>query len=114
MIDVHTHLDDAQFDADRAELIQQIKEAGIARLINSGSSHASCRRALKLSKEHDFIYCSIGIYPHDTMELEQNGTAELERYRMLYGACIDGVLLLFMAELLHRLNILSAEDMENG
>ena len=79
MIDVHTHLDDAQFDADRNELIEQMKEAGLARLINSGSSHASCRRALQLAKEHDFIYCSIGIYPHDTMELEQNGTAELEQ-----------------------------------
>ena len=39
-----------------------------------------------------------------------SGTAELERYQMLYGACIDGVLLLFVAEILHRLNILSAEE----
>ena len=38
-----------------------------------------------------------------------SGTAELERYAMLYGICIDGMILLFLAEILHRLNILSEE-----
>ena len=38
-----------------------------------------------------------------------SGTAELERYAMLYSICIDGMILLFLAEILHRLNILSEE-----
>ena len=38
-----------------------------------------------------------------------SGTAELERYAMLYSICIDGMVLLFLAEILHRLNILSEE-----
>ncbi len=79
MIDVHAHMDDRQYDADRTELFKQMKEAGIARLINSGCSHKACRDALELAHTYDFIYCSIGIYPHDTMELEQRGTAELEQ-----------------------------------
>lgn len=78
MIDVHAHMDDRQYDADRAELFNEMKEAGIARLINSGCSHAACHNALALAQAYDFIYCSIGIYPHDTCELEERGTAELE------------------------------------
>ncbi|MBR6029720.1 MAG: hypothetical protein IKP40_11620 [Clostridia bacterium] len=39
-----------------------------------------------------------------------SGTAELERYQLLCGTCVDGMILLFIAEILHRLNILSSED----
>lgn len=39
-----------------------------------------------------------------------SGTAELERYQSLCGGCIDILLLLFVAEILHRLNILSSEE----
>ena len=39
-----------------------------------------------------------------------SGTAEMERYQMLCGVCIDGMLLLFAAEILHRLKIFSAEE----
>ena len=38
-----------------------------------------------------------------------SGTAELERYQMLYGICIDGVVMLFISEILHRTNILATE-----
>ena len=38
-----------------------------------------------------------------------SGTAELERYQMLYGICIDGILMLFISEVLHRTNILAME-----
>lgn len=78
MIDVHAHMDDRQYDADRTELFKKMKEAGIARLINSGCNHKACRDALELAHTYDFIYCSIGIYPHDTMELEEQGTDALE------------------------------------
>ena len=43
-----------------------------------------------------------------------SGTAELERYHILYGFCIDGMLMLFVAEILHRLNIISAEEQVHG
>ncbi len=78
MIDVHAHLDDARFDEDRQEVIDQLRAAGIRRLINSGCSHSACEAAIKLAEENDFIYASVGIYPHDVGELEQEGLARLE------------------------------------
>lgn len=77
MIDVHAHLDDARFDPDRPALIAALREAGIRRVLNAGSNHESCRRTLRLAAENDFIYAAIGIYPHDTAELERGGPAAL-------------------------------------
>ena len=45
-----------------------------------------------------------------TVIILKSGTAELERYQMTYGFCIDVMILLLLAEVLHRLNILSIEE----
>ena len=82
MIDVHAHLDDARFDEDRAQVIEELRAVGIRRLINSGCSHQACKNSLQLAKEHDFIYASVGIYPHDVGELEQEGLALLKEMAM--------------------------------
>lgn len=75
MIDVHAHMNDPRFDEDRAEILKEIKEAGIARLINSGCCLSSCRDTLKLAEENDYIYAAIGIHPQEADELEQGGDA---------------------------------------
>ena len=75
MIDVHAHMNDARFDEDRAEILKEIKEAGIARLINSGCCLMSCKDTLKLAEENDYIYAAIGIHPQEADELEQGGEA---------------------------------------
>ena len=58
----------------------------------------------------DTFLCLLGIGIADiTAVILLSGTAELERYQMLYGICIDGVLMLFISEILHRTNILASE-----
>ncbi|MBQ7034274.1 MAG: TatD family hydrolase [Clostridia bacterium] len=75
MIDVHAHMNDARFDEDRAEILREIKEAGIARLINSGCCLMSCKDTLKLAEENDYIYAAIGIHPQEAADLELGGEA---------------------------------------
>ncbi len=75
MIDVHAHMNDARFDEDRAEILKEIKEAGIARLINSGCCLMSCKDTLKLAEENDYIYAAIGIHPQEAADLELGGEA---------------------------------------
>lgn len=45
-----------------------------------------------------------------TAVIFMSGTAELERYELLYSICIDGMILLFVSEVLHRTNILATEE----
>ena len=58
----------------------------------------------------DTFFCLLAAGIADiTVVIFLSGTAELERYQMLYGICIDGVLMLFISEILHRTNILAME-----
>ena len=65
LFDSHCHLDDEKFNEDREELIKQIKEAGITKLISAGYSLESSKKAIKLAKNYDFIYATAGISPND-------------------------------------------------
>src|SRR5438876_12370425 len=72
--DSHAHLDMPQFDADRPEVIQRAREAGVEILSTTGSANPqepSVEKALALALEHDFIYAAIGVHPHDARLLEE-------------------------------------------
>lgn len=70
IFDTHAHYDDEAFDEDREELLQGLPGQGIARVVNVGSSLASCRRTIALMEAYDFIYGAIGIHPSETAQLE--------------------------------------------
>lgn len=63
--DTHAHLDDRQFETDRASVIQRARDAGITNIVNIGHSEASSREAVNLSNQHSFIYAAVGIHPHE-------------------------------------------------
>lgn len=69
IFDTHAHYDDDAFDEDREELLDSLKEQGISRVVNVGSSLASCRQTLALTEAFDFIYGAIGVHPSETAEL---------------------------------------------
>lgn len=71
IFDTHAHYDDEAFDGDREELLASLREGGIARVVNVGSSLASCGRTLELMRRYDWIYGAIGIHPSETAELNQ-------------------------------------------
>ena len=71
LFDSHAHLEDEKFEQDRIELIQQIKEAGITRLISAGYSLESSRKAKELAEKYDFIYTTSGISPNDIPQAEE-------------------------------------------
>ena len=71
--DTHAHLDDSQFDEDRENLIQQLKDQGTAFVINNASDMDSIRKTLNLVKEHSFIYGALGIHPSDCGDLTEEG-----------------------------------------
>jgi len=67
LVDSHCHLDDKQFDPDRDEVIARAREAGVERMmaIGTGSGPPDLEAALRLARQHDFIYATVGVHPHD-------------------------------------------------
>lgn len=70
-IDTHCHLDMAQFDNDREDVIRRARDAGFEALITVGSDLEGTKRALEISGRYDFIYASIGIHPHDAKDFSE-------------------------------------------
>jgi TatD DNase family protein len=67
-VDSHAHIDGAEFDADREEVIQRARDAGVSAILNigTGDPHGGVfERAVELAEKHADIYAAIGTHPHD-------------------------------------------------
>ncbi len=68
LFDSHAHYDDDKFSLDRDEIIKQVYNSGVTKLISAGYSLESSKKAIDLSKKYDFIYATCGISPNDIPE----------------------------------------------
>jgi TatD DNase family protein len=63
--DIHSHLSFPEFDADRSETIDRLREAGVGIVIDPGTDAVSSRRSIELAGKHDFIYANVGLHPNE-------------------------------------------------
>lgn len=79
LFDSHGHYDDPRFDEDRRELLLSMKDHGIVRLMNIGNNTRANAAGIELAKQYDFIYCTTGIHPDQSLEIfNQNSPAYLD------------------------------------
>ncbi|MCX5666183.1 MAG: YchF/TatD family DNA exonuclease, partial [Candidatus Omnitrophica bacterium] len=78
IVDTHCHLDFKDFDADREAVLDRAVKAGVARIINVGSSLLGSRRAAELANKHEIIYASVGVHPHDASSVTDKVYEELK------------------------------------
>jgi TatD DNase family protein len=80
-IDSHAHLEMEQFDSDREQMIARARESGIERIvaIGSGTGPGSLDCGIRLAEQHDFIYATIGIHPHEAKLATDADFQELEQ-----------------------------------
>jgi TatD DNase family protein len=74
LVDSHCHIDGEQFDADREQIIENARIAGVFAMLNIGTGSPkddSFEQTDKLTKDYDFIYGSVGIHPHDAIEYDE-------------------------------------------
>ena len=65
IFDTHAHYDDEDFDADRYELLDSMKEHGVGTIVNIGASMRSCKTTLALAEKYPFVYGALGVHPSD-------------------------------------------------
>ena len=80
LVDSHCHLDDKQFDPDRNEVIERALAAGVERMmaIGTGNGPPDLEAALRLAREHCFIFATVGVHPHDAAKATPETFAALE------------------------------------
>jgi len=69
-IDIHSHIQFPEYDADRDAVIARMAAADVA-TITIGTDLASSRAAVELASKHENIYACIGLHPAD--DASENG-----------------------------------------
>ncbi|MBP3398966.1 MAG: TatD family hydrolase [Erysipelotrichaceae bacterium] len=68
LFDSHVHYEDAQFNQDRIERLNHLKETDVKMVLNCCSDVEVFDTVLNIVDQFDFAYGSIGIHPHWTLE----------------------------------------------
>lgn len=67
-VDSHAHIDGPEYDADRTDVLQRARDAGVEIVLNvgTGDPHSGAlERAAQLGAQHEQIFTAIGVHPHD-------------------------------------------------
>ncbi len=66
MIDTHTHIDAAEFDADREDVILRARHAGVEKVFLPAIDAASCESVLRVARENpSYAYPMLGLHPEE-------------------------------------------------
>ncbi len=78
LVDTHCHLDLDEFNADRDQVIQKAKQAGVEILINPGIDGSSSQKALDIASRNQNIFSAAGIHPNDIRSGWQDEILKIE------------------------------------
>jgi TatD DNase family protein len=80
IIDSHAHLEFEQFNDDRPAVLERARAAGVEMLlaIGSGTGPDRLNVAIPFAEEHDWIYATIGIHPHEATLATEEHFAQLD------------------------------------
>lgn len=68
LVDTHAHLDQEEFDADRAEVVARAVSAGVRALVTVAVGLDSCHASIRLAGEFAPVFAAVGVHPNYTHE----------------------------------------------
>ena len=68
LIDTHCHIHEADYPLPVADVLQRAAGANVGKMILVGTSEQSSKDAIKLAVQHDNLFATIGVHPHDTKD----------------------------------------------
>ena len=86
LVDSHCHIDGEQFDADRDEVVQRAKDAGVEMMLTVGTGNphdGEIERAVRCAEKYANVYASVGVHPHDAKlydDAAENHLIELAKH----------------------------------
>ena len=74
-LDSHCHVTADRFDADREDVLERARQAGVETLIAIGSGYGieGSRAAVELARDREDIFATAGVHPHDADQLDDAG-----------------------------------------
>ncbi len=68
LIDTHCHLDFADFDAERDELVARAHAAGVSQMVTISTRVKKLPTLLALTERYPSVFCSVGTHPNNANE----------------------------------------------
>lgn len=81
--DTHAHLFWSNFDSDRDEVIERATGAGVAAILNLGTTVDTSRTCISLAERHDRCWAAVGFHPHDVGAFSYDRDEALTQLRIL-------------------------------
>lgn len=72
IFDSHAHYDDERFDQIREDVINDVCNNGVSKIVNIGSSLTTSKNSIDLSEKYPFMYATVGVHPSDAERDMQN------------------------------------------
>jgi TatD DNase family protein len=70
LIDTHAHLDQEEFDDDRAAVIERAHAAGVEAIVAIGVTGTSSEAVVALAQSYPGVYAAVGIQPNYTAQVD--------------------------------------------
>lgn len=85
LIDSHCHLDFAEFGAEREEVIERARRAGLGGMLTICTKVTEFDAVRALAESHDDIWCSVGIHPHEAADQPEADLVALAQHSKVVG-----------------------------
>jgi TatD DNase family protein len=79
-VDSHAHIDGEEFDADRDEVVERARAAGVRAILSvgTGDPHSgSLERAVAVAERYEGVYAAAGVHPHDARLYDEEAERRL-------------------------------------
>ena len=80
LVDSHCHIDGEAFDADRDEVVERAREAGVAAMLTIGTGDPKSddfRKAVAVAEKYENVFASVGVHPHDAKLYDEKAETHL-------------------------------------
>lgn len=79
IFDSHAHYTDHAFDDDRETILAGLPGAGVAAVLNAGTSAANSAACVELAKVYAFCHAAVGVHPEEVAGAAAGDLAEIRR-----------------------------------
>lgn len=68
LVDTHCHIHEANYPLDIGDVMNRAHHAGVGKMLVVGTDMNSSYQAVDFAKNHQNVWASIGVHPHDTKD----------------------------------------------
>lgn len=79
IFDAHAHYDDKWFDEDRFQLLDNIQNKGVCKIVNNAVDLKSAKICIDYAEKYDFMYAAVGFHPENLDDVPEDYLEQLSK-----------------------------------